>query len=112
MVDLLAKHGPSGQRRVRVGAGKQALATAKCLLQGQSASLLEVQLLTGRTHQIRAQLSERSMPILGDRKYGGPDGERLLLHAWRVAFEDKAFELAPPWSGEFRWPRRPSPAWL
>jgi 23S rRNA pseudouridine1911/1915/1917 synthase len=36
------------------------------------ASLLEVRLHTGRYHQIRVQLAEAGVPILGDRRYGGP----------------------------------------
>lgn len=51
--------------------------------------LLEIDLETGRKHQIRAQLSQRGHPILGDRKYGSrrsfPAG--IALHARRLAFE-------------------------
>lgn len=53
-------------------------------------SLLEVRLLTGRHHQIRAQLSHIGCPIKGDLKYGArrsnEDGS-ISLHARRVAFE-------------------------
>ncbi|MCR4744578.1 MAG: RluA family pseudouridine synthase [Lachnospiraceae bacterium] len=38
-------------------------------------SLLSVKLLTGRHHQIRLQLSNAGMPIVGDRKYGGDQGD-------------------------------------
>ena len=55
------------------------------------ASLLRVTLETGRTHQIRAQLSLRAMPIIGDTKYNGRPYPRLLLHAHGLAF---------PWKGE------------
>jgi len=52
-------------------------------------SLLEVQLLTGRKHQIRVQLASRGHPILGDVKYGSrrkfPRG--IALHAWRLIVE-------------------------
>ena len=52
-------------------------------------SLLEVQLLTGRHHQIRCQLSAMGCPIKGDLKYGAkrsnPDGS-ISLHARRVEF--------------------------
>ena len=38
-------------------------------------SLLSIRLYTGRTHQIRCQLSGRGMPIVGDRKYGWPEDD-------------------------------------
>jgi len=42
---------------------------------------------TGRTHQIRAHLSEAGYPILGDFLYGRRDSaERLMLHAWKLEF--------------------------
>jgi RluA family pseudouridine synthase len=44
-------------------------------------SLLAVELTTGRTHQIRAHLGERGLPILGDRRYGARAGGRIALHA-------------------------------
>jgi len=56
-------------------------------------TLLEVDLITGRTHQIRVHLEAIGHPIGGDPVYGtgtsrrGPDGlERLFLHAWRLEF--------------------------
>lgn len=52
-------------------------------------TLLEVDLLTGRHHQIRAQLSKIGCPIKGDLKYGArrsnPDGG-ISLHSRRVEF--------------------------
>jgi 23S rRNA pseudouridine1911/1915/1917 synthase len=63
-------------------------------------TLLELDLVTGRTHQIRVHLEAVGHPIAGDAVYGtgtsrrGPDGlERLFLHAWRL-------ELTSPSSGE------------
>lgn len=38
----------------------------------QEASLVEVELITGRHHQIRAQMAHADMPLLGDNKYGSP----------------------------------------
>ena len=59
-------------------------------------TLLELDLITGRTHQIRVHLEAIGHPVAGDPLYGtgtsrrGPDGlERLFLHAWRL-------ELASP----------------
>ena len=53
-------------------------------------SLLEVQLETGRTHQIRVHLSAIGHPVIGDRWYGKParvDSPRVFLHAARLAFD-------------------------
>jgi 23S rRNA pseudouridine955/2504/2580 synthase len=58
-------------------------------------SLLELRLLTGRTHQIRVHLAHAGHPVLGDEKYGdfelnralAKQGvRRLLLHARRVSY--------------------------
>ncbi|REJ64972.1 MAG: RNA pseudouridine synthase [Planctomycetota bacterium] len=53
------------------------------------ASLVEVELLTGRKHQIRVQLAGQGQPIVGDRKYGAklPFAEGIALHARRLVFE-------------------------
>jgi 23S rRNA pseudouridine1911/1915/1917 synthase len=60
-------------------------------------TLLEVDLVTGRTHQIRVHLAALDHPVAGDPVYGtgtsrrGPEGlERLFLHAWRVVFASPA----------------------
>ena len=53
---------------------------------GHARSLLEVRPKTGRTHQIRVQLSALGHPLIGDPLYGGPDGPRPLLHAHRLEF--------------------------
>ena len=58
-------------------------------------SLLEVQLLTGRKHQIRVHLSDQNCPIVGDKKYGSTEKgiKRLALHA-------ASMTIAHPHSGE------------
>ncbi len=61
-------------------------------------SLLKIKLGTGRSHQIRAQLSAIGCPIVGDVKYGGEDtGKQLLLMATSLKFkkatEDETVEL-------------------
>jgi len=43
--------------------------------------------ITGRTHQIRIHASYIDLPIIGDDKYGGPDAERLMLHARSIEFK-------------------------
>jgi 23S rRNA pseudouridine1911/1915/1917 synthase len=60
-------------------------------------TLLELDLVTGRTHQIRVHLDAIGHPVAGDRVYGtgtsrrGPDGlGRLFLHAWRLELTSPA----------------------
>ena len=68
---------------------KQAVLTYKTLVRGDNYTLLEVELLTGRHHQIRCQLAAIGCPIKGDLKYGArrsnPDGS-ISLHARQVTF--------------------------
>ena len=92
--DYLVK--PEGARRVRVldrpAEGAQRAQTAyRVLAQQRGLSLLECKLLTGRTHQIRAQFAHRGYPLLGDGQYGRPSGEGSrayqALYAYRISFD-------------------------
>ena len=86
-----------GERRVMVrDDGKASHTVFRLLARWHGMSLLEAQLKTGRTHQIRVHLSHLGFPILGDEKYGDftlnkalkRDGlKRMALHAWRMAFK-------------------------
>lgn len=49
-------------------------------------TLLEVDLHTGRKHQIRVHMAHIGHPLLGDRLYGGPGAFQLMLHAAELAF--------------------------
>ncbi len=85
-----------GERRVMVREdGKASHTVFRLLARWPEMSLLEAQLKTGRTHQIRVHLAHLGFPILGDEKYGDfalnrklkPEGlKRMALHAWRIAF--------------------------
>ena len=67
-------------------------------------SLLRIRLHTGRTHQIRIQMSSRSLPIYGDRRYGAPksEGHGIALLSYKLSFphpeskEMLTFTAAPP----------------
>ncbi len=69
---------------------------------GKKVSLVKIRLITGRTHQIRVQFSSRSMPLLGDRKYGGTPASRIYLISAGLSFyhpktgELLCFELPVP----------------
>ena len=55
--------------------------------EGQRLSLLKIQLLTGRTHQIRVQFASRQMPLVGDRRYGSHiPADHIQLCAARLNF--------------------------
>ena len=64
-------------------------------------SLLKIRLLTGRTHQIRVQLSSRGNPLYGDGKYGAKDNDKIALHSNKIRFthpktkEKMEFESLP-----------------
>lgn len=71
-------------------------------------SMIEINLVTGRTHQIRAQFTHRRMPLLGDKKYGGrDDGCNIALWSYCIGFTNPAterfmtFKVKPP--KEYPW---------
>ena len=70
--------------------GAHAELTWQALAQDDTRTLLQIQLHTGRPHQIRLQASERGHPVAGDRRYGAPsDVERgaIALHHVRIRVE-------------------------
>lgn len=59
-------------------------------------TLVEVEIQTGRTHQIRIHLASTGHPIVGDRRYGSTvNASRLMLHAWRLEHDDFGLLEAP-----------------
>jgi 23S rRNA pseudouridine955/2504/2580 synthase len=72
---------------------KEIITKYKVLKSRGDASLLEIELVTGRTHQIRAQLAHSGYPLLGEGKYAVNREDRHLgykyqaLYAWRVRFD-------------------------
>lgn len=64
----------------------------------KGATLLEIELITGRTHQIRAHLSSIGHPVAGDKKYGAPKRPGIpfqVLHAYKVCLPDGTQITAP-----------------
>ena len=76
--------------------GKRIETHIKVLKHNEEYSLLEIQLITGRTHQIRGHLSSLGYPVIGDRKYGSPainkkfnveyNLDNQWLHGYKVEF--------------------------
>ena len=69
---------------------KKAVLDYRLVAQSERYYLVEIELHTGRHHQIRCQLAKMGCPIRGDLKYGAPrsnpDGS-ISLHAWRLSLE-------------------------
>ena len=91
--------------------GRSALTRWTILEQRSDRALLDVCLVTGRTHQIRVHMAAINHPVLGDPLYGAkgaPRAPRLMLHAWRLAFahpltgDTMRFEAPPEESFGYR----------
>ncbi len=76
---------------------------------GYPISLMRVNILTGRTHQIRVHMSSIKLPVLGDTLYGGDKKlqvSRQMLHAWKIVIphpttgEEMTFKA--PWPDDFQ----------
>jgi len=89
--------------------GKHAETKWGVLGRAQEMTLVELEPVTGRTNQLRIHMAYIGHPIVGDQLYGtaapvadGQESERLLLHAWRLAFhhpetgERREFISGPP----------------
>ncbi len=75
------------------------LAQAKVKIIAECADYIDVEidLITGRKHQIRAQCSHRKFPILGDVKYKGKSSHRLHLHATKIVWKGQEFYSKASW---------------
>jgi 23S rRNA pseudouridine955/2504/2580 synthase len=90
----------TGERRVRVSdEGKASHTVFRLRARWEDYSLLEAELKSGRTHQIRVHCADLGYPIVGDEKYGdfglnkalAKEGlKRMFLHAWKIGFPHPA----------------------
>jgi len=94
----IARHKRDRLRMVVAAGGRSAQTRIRVLARTTSIALVECELLTGRTHQIRVHLAHLRAPLMGDPLYGGPgrwkdvDGQALLiphpaLHAWKLSVD-------------------------
>jgi len=94
----IARH-PTHRKRMAVtdGGGRQAWTSYRVIERMRDATLVEVALHTGRTHQIRVHFKHIGFPLVGDATYGNRQNKRLteltgyaasrqLLHAFRLTF--------------------------
>ena len=101
---LLADWPNRPRQKVDMLDGKPALTRWQVLARGADTTRLDLQPVTGRTHQLRVHLQAIGHPIVGDTLYAPhlPGHARLLLHATRIAFmhplrlQPCAYTSAPP----------------
>jgi tRNA pseudouridine32 synthase/23S rRNA pseudouridine746 synthase len=69
---------------------------ASTIVRPRERDMLEAEIRTGRTHQIRRHLSSIGHPVIGDHRYGSTiNASRLMLHAWRLEHDDLGLIEAP-----------------
>jgi RluA family pseudouridine synthase len=81
---------------------KDAHTIVRPLRQLDGSTVVEAEILTGRTHQNRIHLKSIERPVVGDRRYGSTmSAPRMLLHAWKLDHADFGGELIAPVPGDF-----------
>jgi len=103
---LLARSRKANRVKSVKKGGKEAITKYQVLEKMTNYTLLNVEILTGRSHQIRAHMSEQNCPLVGDARYGGGSlvaGTQILrplLHAEKLAFRhpvlDKDLDFIAP----------------
>lgn len=82
--------------------GRDAHSIIRPLRELDGMTLVEAEILTGRTHQIRIHLKSIERPVVGDRRYGSTmPAPRMLLHAWKLEHDAFGGELIAPIPGDF-----------
>lgn len=84
--DYLYKDEKQISRVVEKSKGKYSELSYKKLASDKALSLLDIDLKTGRHHQIRVQLASRNSPIYGDQRYGKQDKKQIALFAYYLFF--------------------------
>ena len=91
------KQGGKAFSQINEKRGRPAVTVVRPLeIQGKK-SKVEIEIMTGRTHQIRVHLSSIGHPIVGDERYGSVTrSKRILLHAKAISLLGYAFEAKEP----------------
>lgn len=108
LVDYIEKDSKTFSSKISdEDSGKESILEYKLIKYIEDKSLIEIDLLTGRHHQIRVQLANAGFPIYGDQRYGTDKiGIQIHLHAYKLCFyhpiTNMLLEFAnkPQWTGE------------
>ncbi len=99
------------------GKGREARTSFRVLERLRNATLVQVVLHTGRTHQIRVHFKHLGFPLAGDRVYGGAqnvrlrtqtqyNAERQMLHSYSLTFKHprtgQTVSTTAPWPDDFQ----------
>ena len=90
-IDAPISRNKSHRKKMSINtSGRKSLTTYKVLKSNSKMSLIELELHTGRTHQIRVHMQAIGHPIIGDKLYGKKSTliDRQLLHAYKLEFKD------------------------
>lgn len=107
--DTLTSYLSRGDKKVKLSNSGKEIKTKYSVLKTKGIyALLEIELLTGRTHQIRAQMADIGCPLKGDVKYGAASNGIYKLCSYRIKFDfsaasgkmeylnGKTIEIKPP----------------
>lgn len=89
IIDMpIKRESPISIKRIVSDEGQRAVTVYEVIKKNEIASLLRIDLITGRTHQIRVHMSHIGHPLYGDELYGGNQQliNRQALHAERLSF--------------------------
>jgi 23S rRNA pseudouridine1911/1915/1917 synthase len=112
LVDYLVKDRRTNMSRAvgkQAPGARQAELTYRVLEQGGGYALAQINLATGRPHQIRVQMAKAGAPLYGDVRYGDEKGRQLALWSTRLVLEHPTrhhkmgFTVLPPETRPWRW---------
>lgn len=66
--------------------GKKSVLKYEVLKEKDNCSLVRIELITGRHHQIRVQFASRNYPLVGDQRYGKQDFKQICLCSYQLSF--------------------------
>lgn len=97
MEDAIFKDARTGRVRVDPAKGKLAILKYQSLGHVADHTVVGIELITGRPHQIRCQFAHRGWPLVGDFRYGANyefDGKNLALHCTELGFQHPVRQIA------------------